>query len=89
MSGAARPGAAADAAVDHPGERQRHGSLGARLNRLRAGVLGANDGITSTAGIVVACKLASAVGAVHRVHRRGSPSWWCQGRAPAHQVYGA
>lgn len=29
------------------------GSLAARLNRLRAGVLGANDGIVSTAGIVV------------------------------------
>ncbi|MGI8817037.1 MAG: VIT1/CCC1 transporter family protein, partial [Pseudonocardia sp.] len=31
-----------------------HGeSLGARLNWLRAGVLGANDGIVSVAGIVV------------------------------------
>lgn len=30
-----------------------HESLGSRLNWLRAGVLGANDGIVSTAGIVV------------------------------------
>ena len=29
------------------------GALGARLNRLRAGVLGANDGIVSVAGLVV------------------------------------
>ncbi|GMA86064.1 hypothetical protein GCM10025868_13140 [Angustibacter aerolatus] len=38
----------------HPHEGEQHGaSVGARLNRLRAGVLGANDGIVSTAGIVV------------------------------------
>ena len=36
----------------HPGE-PHHDSLGARLNWLRAGVLGANDGIISTAGLVV------------------------------------
>ena len=36
----------------HPGERHRP-SLGARLNWLRAGVLGANDGIVSVAGLVV------------------------------------
>jgi VIT1/CCC1 family predicted Fe2+/Mn2+ transporter len=36
---------------DHPGE-QHHGGVGAKLNGLRAGVLGANDGIVSTAGIV-------------------------------------
>ena len=30
-----------------------HEGLGARLNWLRAGVLGANDGIVSTAGLVV------------------------------------
>ena len=29
------------------------GGLGQRLNWLRAGVLGANDGIVSTAGLVV------------------------------------
>ena len=36
----------------HPGE-QHHDSLGERLNWLRAGVLGANDGIVSVAGLVV------------------------------------
>jgi vacuolar iron transporter family protein len=38
----------------HPDEpHQEQGNLAARLNWLRAGVLGANDGIVSTAGIVV------------------------------------
>jgi VIT1/CCC1 family predicted Fe2+/Mn2+ transporter len=41
---------AADAT--HPGE-EHGGGIGARLNWLRAGVLGANDGIVSVAGIVV------------------------------------
>lgn len=36
----------------HSGE-QHHGGLASRLNWLRAGVLGANDGIVSTAGLVV------------------------------------
>ncbi len=36
---------------DHP--EPHHGSLGERLNWLRAGVLGANDGIVSVAGLVV------------------------------------
>jgi VIT1/CCC1 family predicted Fe2+/Mn2+ transporter len=36
----------------HPNEPHQ-GSLAARLNWLRAGVLGANDGIVSTAGLVV------------------------------------
>ncbi|GGS17177.1 VIT1/CCC1 transporter family protein [Actinokineospora fastidiosa] len=36
----------------HPAE-PHHDSLSARLNWLRAGVLGANDGIISTAGLVV------------------------------------
>ncbi|MDN5796853.1 MAG: VIT family protein [Intrasporangium sp.] len=36
---------------DHP--EPHGGSLGARLNWLRAAVLGANDGIVSTAGVVV------------------------------------
>src|SRR3954452_7535548 len=35
------------------GEPHQHGSLGERLNWLRAGVLGANDGIVSVAGLVV------------------------------------
>ncbi|MCH7231011.1 VIT family protein [Glycomyces sp. L485] len=34
-------------------DEKRHGSLGSRLNWLRAGVLGANDGIVSTAGLVI------------------------------------
>ena len=38
--------------MTHPGE-PHHGDLSGRLNRLRAGVLGANDGIVSTAGLVV------------------------------------
>ncbi len=38
--------------VTHPGEQHR-ASLGERLNWLRAGVLGANDGIVSVAGVAV------------------------------------
>jgi vacuolar iron transporter family protein len=38
--------------VTHPAEPHR-GSLGERLNWLRAGVLGANDGIVSVAGVAV------------------------------------
>ncbi|MGM1065287.1 VIT1/CCC1 transporter family protein [Saccharothrix sp. Mg75] len=38
--------------MTHAGE-PHHDSLAGRLNRLRAGVLGANDGIVSTAGLVV------------------------------------
>ncbi|MDQ3404692.1 MAG: VIT family protein [Actinomycetota bacterium] len=41
---------------DRPGghrDEPHHDNLGARLNWLRAGVLGANDGIISTAGLVV------------------------------------
>lgn len=40
--------AAATAASHEP-----HGDVGGRLNWLRAGVLGANDGIVSTAGVIV------------------------------------
>ncbi|MFH8803123.1 VIT family protein [Streptomyces sp. NPDC017936] len=36
-----------------PHAETHDGSLGSRLNRLRAAVLGANDGIVSTAGLVV------------------------------------
>jgi VIT1/CCC1 family predicted Fe2+/Mn2+ transporter len=44
---------------EHP--REAHtGDLAARLNWLRAGVLGANDGIVSTAGLVVGVAGASA-----------------------------
>ena len=38
--------------------------LSGRLNRLRAGVLGANDGIVSTAGLVVGVAGATTTGAV-------------------------
>jgi VIT1/CCC1 family predicted Fe2+/Mn2+ transporter len=38
--------------VTHPAE-PHHSSLGERLNWLRAGVLGANDGIVSVAGVAV------------------------------------
>jgi VIT1/CCC1 family predicted Fe2+/Mn2+ transporter len=38
--------------MTHPGEPHSNGMAG-RLNWLRAGVLGANDGIVSTAGLVV------------------------------------
>ncbi|MBB3042480.1 VIT1/CCC1 transporter family protein [Nocardioides sp. LMS-CY] len=37
----------------HEGEPHRSGGLASRLNWLRAAVLGANDGIVSTAGIVI------------------------------------
>ncbi|MEE1788249.1 VIT family protein [Streptomyces sp. SP17BM10] len=37
----------------HPDEPHAAGGLGSRLNWLRAGVLGANDGVVSTAGLVV------------------------------------
>ena len=42
----------ATAVAPHSGE-EHEGGIGARLNWLRAGVLGANDGIVSTAGIVI------------------------------------
>ncbi len=42
-----------DAPHQHAGEPHEQGGLANRLNWLRAGVLGANDGIVSTAGIVV------------------------------------
>ena len=44
--------------VSHPAEPHT-GSVSSKLNWLRAGVLGANDGIVSTAGIVVAVAAAS------------------------------
>lgn len=37
----------------HEGEAHTNGSAGQKLNWLRAGVLGANDGIVSVAGVVV------------------------------------
>lgn len=50
--GATHSGATGITNGQHPGERHG-GGLNARLNRLRAGVLGANDGIVSVAGLVV------------------------------------
>jgi hypothetical protein len=47
--------------VDPDGPRA---GLSGRLNRLRAGVLGANDGIVSTAGLVVGVAGATTTGAV-------------------------
>ena len=49
------------AADVEPHEGEAHGQgIGARLNWLRAGVLGANDGIVSTAGIVIGVAAATA-----------------------------
>ena len=48
-----------DSAAKHPAEPHR-GSLADRLNWLRAGVLGADDGIVSVAGIVVGVAAAGA-----------------------------
>jgi VIT1/CCC1 family predicted Fe2+/Mn2+ transporter len=45
--------------TEHAGEEPHGAGVGSRLNWLRAGVLGANDGIVSTAGVVVG--VASAV----------------------------
>ncbi len=62
----------------HTGEPHA-GALGARLNWLRAGVLGANDGIVSTAGLVVG--VAGATTAQARCSPPGSPAW-SPGRCP-------
>jgi vacuolar iron transporter family protein len=51
--------AVASGVAPHDGEAHGHG-IGARLNWLRAGVLGANDGIVSTAGIVIGVAAATA-----------------------------
>ena len=48
----AQVGAASEGAPTHSGEPHAGASAG-RLNWLRAGVLGANDGIVSVAGIVL------------------------------------
>ncbi|HET9660564.1 MAG TPA: VIT family protein [Thermomicrobiales bacterium] len=48
------------AAMSPHKDDERAGSLGDRLNQLRAGVLGANDGIVSVAGVVVGVAGASA-----------------------------
>ena len=56
---AAMPDDVPTGAVQHRHEPHR-GSLSARLNWLRAGVLGANDGIVSTAGLVIGVAAATA-----------------------------
>lgn len=48
-----------EAFAPHPAE-PHHGGVAGKLNWLRAGVLGANDGIVSTAGIVVGVAAATA-----------------------------
>jgi VIT1/CCC1 family predicted Fe2+/Mn2+ transporter len=50
---AAQVEAAADGQATHPREPHAGGGMAGRLNWLRAGVLGANDGIVSVAGIVI------------------------------------
>src|SRR5262250_607859 len=52
MPSAAQVQAASGQRATHPREPHTGGSAG-RLNRLRAAVLGANDGIVSVAGIVI------------------------------------
>jgi VIT1/CCC1 family predicted Fe2+/Mn2+ transporter len=52
QTGTAGPGGGKDHAGPHP-EEPHHEGLGTRLNWLRAAVLGANDGVVSTAGLVV------------------------------------
>jgi vacuolar iron transporter family protein len=52
VAGTQAQGATDDEDAAHAGELH-HGDVSARLNWLRAGVLGANDGIVSVAGIVV------------------------------------
>lgn len=48
-----------EAAINHLHETHAEGNMGQRLNWLRAGVLGANDGIVSVAGVVVGVAAAS------------------------------
>lgn len=48
-----------EAAINHLHETHAEGNIGQRLNWLRAGVLGANDGIVSVAGVVVGVAAAS------------------------------
>lgn len=51
-AGPAEEGQAEQGETEH-GEPHHEGGLASRLNWLRAGVLGANDGVVSTAGLVV------------------------------------
>jgi VIT1/CCC1 family predicted Fe2+/Mn2+ transporter len=53
MNDDSAPGAAEGPSDGSHPQEPHHNGLGTRLNWLRAGVLGANDGIVSTAGLVV------------------------------------
>ena len=66
----------------HTGEPHDHGDLGERANKIRAAVLGANDGIVSVAGLVVGVAGATTtyVGDRHRRYR------WAGGRSVEHGV---
>ena len=56
----------------HLRHQERHRTE--RIGWLRAAVLGANDGIVSTASLVVG--VAAADGAPARSWSRASPAWW-------------
>lgn len=47
--------------TEHPAHEPHDAEVGSQLNRLRAGVLGANDGIVSTAGLVVGVAAAAPI----------------------------
>jgi VIT1/CCC1 family predicted Fe2+/Mn2+ transporter len=53
MDGPDLDAASAEALTAQRRPHEPHGDVGGRLNWLRAGVLGANDGIVSTAGVIV------------------------------------
>ena len=68
-------------AAPHPGEAHAPG-FASRLNWLRAGVLGANDGIVSTAGLVVGVAGAtSSAGAILTAVLAIAAWQWRMGRA--------
>ena len=59
--------------LDHPGEAHQHGDLGERANKIRAAVLGANDGIVSVAGLVVG--VAGATTSTSAIATAGVAAW--------------
>ena len=60
MSSEAKPGPASDPKTVHPAAIEQAAHSGQRLNWLRAGVLGANDGIVATSGLVIGVAAAGA-----------------------------
>ena len=62
---------------------QTRATDGNRINALRAAVLGANDGIVSTAGIVV---LPGAAGTVQEIFQAGTPLYYHDEDLPGHQL---